>query len=225
MTRKRYLIVGLGIFLTLILSLILSFNFWCRVTVENITSSTLGVPTQIDKLKFNPFAGSLEVKQLIVENPAGFSSPYLLGMSDFELKLTPSSLFSSTVEVQKLSINSLNIFIEQGFSLNLSSVLNRLKENAKNAKSSENKTAPEAKIKANNISLKGIEVAVKLPFWQRSVKLPNVNLENLQTQDGHGLSLSEVFSRIFAQAIAPVAKDNLLELPKSILDLLKRSIA
>jgi hypothetical protein len=222
--KKRYLIIGLGLFLGLVLSLILSFNFWCKVAVEKVLTSTLGVPTQIQRLKFNPLAGSLEVGQLIVENPAGFSSPYLLGVSKFELQLNPSSLFTSTVEVQKLSIDRLNIFIEQGFSLNLSPTLDRLKENAKNAKSPEPNAGSEIRIKAKAIDLTDIKVAVKLPFWKREVKLPNVNLENLQTKDGEGMLLSEVFSQIFAQAIAPIVKDNLLELPKSVLELLRRSV-
>jgi len=223
--RNRYLIIGLGLFLGLILSLILSFNYWLKIAVEKVLSSTLGVPTQIARLSFNPLAGSLEIERLIVENPGGFSSPFLLGIQSFDLQLLPSSLFLPTIEIQSFNLDHLEIYIEQGFSLNLTPVLNHLKENAKNAKSPENRTAPETKFKASRISIEQVEFHAKLPFWERSLKLPNVNLEDLQTNDGQGLPLSEIFSQIISKVIAPVLRDNLLEIPKALLEALRRSFA
>jgi hypothetical protein len=223
-SKYRYLTVFLCLILGLFLSFILGFNHLFKIAVEKTLTSALGVSAQIDSLNFNPLAGNLKFERLEIENPVGFSSPYLLAIKNFEIQFLPSSLLTPTIEVQNLRLNHLEIYIEQGFALNLTSVIRHLQQNTKPPELPQKETKPEIKIKAQLISIDRVELHAQLPFWQRSLQLPNLKLQNIQTQNGEGITISELLFQIFSKTLAPVLRDNLLELPKSLLELLKRSL-
>jgi len=114
--KKLLKIAGavIGAFLLLI---ILTILFWLGPTVkliaEIIGPKALGTEVQIEKLKVNPIKGTIALTDFTIKNPDVFGQTNAVSLASLEIDIDMASLFSSTITVHRVEINSPYLVYEQ----------------------------------------------------------------------------------------------------------------
>lgn len=210
--------------LVLSLSIYLSANFWFTLVLQGAIATEIGLPVNITGLDFRPWQGVIKFDRLQLQNPPGFSSPYLLALDGLDALIIPASLRQTVVELDHISLAKLEIYLEQGLSFNLLPVINHLSR--KNDRVDQGQPlAAETKVKARLIEIKAATVHTILPFWQRSLDLARFKQRDLNSSEGDGVRVSWLLSQILFQLLRPVVQQNLLELPQTALIFLTEAIA
>jgi len=115
-----------------------------KAGIEEFDRSILGVDVTIGNLTVNPFDGYIDCEHLIVHNPVGYTSPYLLKAEKVFLDidmLKLSSSFMNKVSVDRMVFKDITAIYEKKWgSSNMQEVLQFLNE--------EPETAPEVAEKA-----------------------------------------------------------------------------
>ncbi|MDX1978015.1 MAG: hypothetical protein SFT94_10105 [Pseudanabaenaceae cyanobacterium bins.68] len=210
--------------LVLGLSIFLSANFWFTLILQHAIAAEIGLPVTITGLDFRPWQGVIKFQQLLLQNPPGFGSPYLLAVHGLDVQLLPASLSRASVELEYFSVTGLEIYLEQGLSFNLLPVINHLSQDSEQVPIGQPEQK-ETKIKAKLVEVQGVKLHTILPFWQRSLDLARLELKDVQTDQGDGVPINQVFRQILFKLFQPVIQKNLLDLPKTALVYLGQAIA
>ena len=122
---KKIVLFLLSAVFLLAVSLVAVFLFWLgpatRGLVEYLGPKALGCRVEMDLLAIDPRQGTLELRGLRVGNPAGFSKTNLLSVAALRLSIDPRSLFSDSVVVRSIALDSPRFaFEENGETDNLS---------------------------------------------------------------------------------------------------------
>ena len=80
-------------------------NAIVEAMLERDLSNLTGAGADIQAVDVQPFAGSLTIEGLRLNNPEGFSQPHLLTLEQLELQLEPNTLFQDTVQMQSLMVD------------------------------------------------------------------------------------------------------------------------
>ena len=117
MTLKKILkilLAGIGV---LLLVLVLTFLFWLGPTVklvaQSIGTKALGTPLTIDRLSINPRKGTIHLTDFAIANPDTFGKSNAVSLASLNVAIDISSIFSQTVVVHQVSINSPHFIYEQ----------------------------------------------------------------------------------------------------------------
>lgn len=106
-----------------------------KVGIEKFDRSVLGVDVTIGNLTVNPFDGYIDCEHLIVHNPVGYTSPYLLKAEKVFLDidmLRLSSSFMNMVSVEKMVFKDITAIYEKKWGTsNMQEVLQFLNEEPK----------------------------------------------------------------------------------------------
>ena len=66
----------------------------------------------IKHVGFSPFEGTLTIKDLIVGNPQGYSSPYAVKLGHFHVDIGMKSLFSKKVLIERIEVKGVELNYE-----------------------------------------------------------------------------------------------------------------
>lgn len=110
-----------GVFLALLLALVLALAcvvlFWLGPTVkavaQRVGSKALGTPLTIKTLAINPRRGTLQLSGFLIENPDDFGRTHAVSLASLDIALDMGSLFTPTVLVSRIQIESPHFTYEQ----------------------------------------------------------------------------------------------------------------
>jgi hypothetical protein len=101
----------------LMLVIVLTVLFWLGPTVkwlgEFIGPRVLGSPVRIEKLSINPRNGLIHLSGFSIANRKNFSETNAVSLASLDIAVDMSSIFSRTVTVHQVSINSPRFTFEQ----------------------------------------------------------------------------------------------------------------
>ncbi len=99
--------------------------------VEQLGSRYLGVPVTVDQANVSLLGGSIRLNGLIVGNPAGFKTPWLLKVGELKILLNLETVTKTPVIITAILANKAEVNYEKGLTgSNLSSLLNGLDKKA-----------------------------------------------------------------------------------------------
>ena len=130
-----------------------------KIGVEKGATAALGVNVTLDDVSLSVLNGKLNINELVVGNPEGYSSENLLSLGHGYVALKTSSLMSDMIEIEKIKLEKIEVTIEQkNLQLsNLKEVLDHLpKPEAKEETPKEEK--PGKKLHIQELELNGIVV-------------------------------------------------------------------
>jgi hypothetical protein len=115
--KKKLLEVTLTTLTALLLLLILVVLSWLGPTVkviaEGIGSKALGVPVTVNSLDINPREGTLLLEGFSIGNHPGYVRSNTVSLTKLAVSIDMSSLFSDTIVVPEILIDSPHIVFEQ----------------------------------------------------------------------------------------------------------------
>jgi hypothetical protein len=106
-----------------------SLNGIIKSAVQTAGTQATGVQTTLDGVNLSPFSGSLDLNNLQIKNPEGFTAATLFQLGQANVQVQPGSLMSDTLQVDKLHLDGTNITVAfQDGKLNIKEVLDHLKQ-------------------------------------------------------------------------------------------------
>ncbi|MDF7800240.1 hypothetical protein P4C99_12245 [Pontiellaceae bacterium B1224] len=133
MKLKKTLKIALGALGVLFLLFILTLLFWLGPTVKMVAQvigpKALGTPLQINKLSINPIKGTVHLSDFSIKNPTMFGQSNAVSLASLDLAIDMGTIFSSTVVVHQVQINSPYFIYEQNLSSdNITEFINSIQE-------------------------------------------------------------------------------------------------
>lgn len=115
----------LGLLLTVLLGLALCTGLHFRSVVggaakravERIDKYLLGVDSSVEVVDINPFLGKLTCNRIILSNPHGYESPYLLKAAQLHITIDMKEYFRSRfyhLSIEKLILTDIQVHYEHG---------------------------------------------------------------------------------------------------------------
>ena len=128
-----------------------------KIGVEQGARRALQVGVRLDSASLSLLGGTMQMHNLVVDNPEGYQHPTLLTLSDADIAVRIGSLLGDTVEIKKLHLDNVNLTLEQkGLTSNLQDVLDNLR------KAEEPTDEPSRNVHVKELQIKGITVNAKL---------------------------------------------------------------
>ena len=101
----------------LVLLLMLVVLFWlgpaAKAIVEKIGPKALGTPVEIEYLSINPHKGTIDLRGFQIGLHEGFNRTNTWELADFRIAIDMSSLFSDTIVIHEIRIDSPHFIYEQ----------------------------------------------------------------------------------------------------------------
>ena len=98
-----------------------------KAGIESAASKALKVDVTLEDISLSILKGSVELDNLIVENPKGYQNPNLLEAGNVKIDVGLKSLMSDTVKIDNMTFDNITVTIEQKIlKNNLQQILNSL---------------------------------------------------------------------------------------------------
>jgi len=112
--KKCLKITGIvvGVIIVLLIVLLLTLPFIIKGSIQHVGPMITGVPMSIKHIAFNPFEGSLTIRELFVGNPQGYSSPYAVKLGYFHVDIGMKTLFSKKVLIERVEVKGVDLNYE-----------------------------------------------------------------------------------------------------------------
>ena len=110
--KKALKIIGwiVGISLALILLLLLLSPFWLGQTAGMVANAVVpgitGTDFNVEKIRINPYTGTLRVEKLRLANPKGYDAEDAVSLDLLSVKLSLCSVLGSTIKIQDVTLES-----------------------------------------------------------------------------------------------------------------------
>ncbi len=198
-----------------------------KKAVEAGGTYAMDVDTKVDSVSLHPFGGQLQMKGLKVANPKGFANPYLMDMKSFDLGLVPGSLLEDTIMINKSELDGLGMSIEQKLpKSNISVIMDNVNKMLGGDKSKEEKASKGKKYKVGELTIRNVVVHVKVLVGpELTLKLPPIEMKNIAGENGAGLTMPELVSRILLAIMSGVVEQGKGILPTDLLNGLQGDVS
>ncbi len=193
-----------------------------KVGIEAGAERSIQVGVHLDDVSLSIFGGTLNLKNLIVDNPEGYQHPNMLKVGNTYVSVNIRSLLSDTVEVKKIQLDDVYLTVEQnGVTNNLQQILNNLpKDDAPDE--------PGKNLRIKELQINGVTVEAKLlpiPGQADTVRLrvAPITLTNLGTEEDinvaqlTGLILAAIARSVMEQGKGLLPLDMINDLGKGLL--------
>jgi len=216
----------------LILFIMFGLNPLVRARVADGGTRATGQSTTLDSANLSLLGGSLDLAGLAIANPAGYSTPRFVTMKSCNIKVQTGSLMGSTVIVDEIAIDGLELTLEQnGLKSNLAEVLDVIQKQTSagsappqagkpSAQSSppSQAAAPGKQLKISALRLSGTKVHVRAGL-EMTLDLGPIELKDPTNPDGRPMKIADVFGKVLINVAQQIAKNP--QIPGNLKDSLK----
>ena len=154
----------------------------------------LQVGVRLESVNLKLLAGTVDLKNMEIDNPAGYNHPTFLKIGHIHANLNVSSLTSDTIEMGMIQLEDIHVVIEQkGKTNNLKEILNNLPKSETEDTEPQPEPEPAQEGSSKNLRIKVLEInnievkAKLLPVPGRAdtvtLKVKPIRLENLGTKE------------------------------------------
>lgn len=208
--KKILSIVGI-VLVVLIVTVLLFLGHIIKAGIETAGPKIAGVPMSVEKVRINPFSGSVHVKALVIGNPEGFKSPSIMELGEFNLDISLPSLFTDTILIKRIVISEPQITYEKALrTSNLAELQKNLapEEPATEEEPKEtdaDKKAPAKKVVIEDFQFNGARINMVVLGKIVPIPLPPINMQDIGKDSG-GAKLTEVIREVFDAISKSVVK-------------------
>ena len=101
-----------GVIVLVLAVLLLTLPFLIKGGIQSVGPFITGVPMSIHSISFNPFAGTLTIKDFIVGNPNGYSSAYAVKLGHLHVDVAMNTLFSRKLLIERIEVKGVDLNYE-----------------------------------------------------------------------------------------------------------------
>ena len=194
-----------------------------KTGIETAATKALDVGVKVGNVGLSIFRGEVEIKNLVVNNPAGYTHKNLLTLDDGQVTASIGSLLSDTVHIKQIKLDGIELTIEQKvLSNNLQDVIKTV--SAKQQKPESEPAKAGKKLHIDKLEITNIHVKAKLlPVPGKadtvSLTLSPITMTNLGTDNK--LSTVVLVNKILMAIAEGVTKQGAGVLPENIVGTMK----
>lgn len=175
-------------------------------TVQAQATSSLNLQTTLNSASLSLFGGSLDLNQLAVANPKGFTAPQMLDVGNTSVAVSYGQLRSDPVHVNAITIDKPKLVMElQNGTFNFKKAMDDMPK----TESAPSNSKP-LKLVIDDLKLNDSQVVIKgVGATDIPLTLPSIDLKNIGTGDGasNGAAVKDVVMQIIT-AMAASAGDS-----------------
>jgi len=206
----------------------LSLNTIVKKRVETMGPALTKVAVTIGQVSLSPFSGLGAVSDLVVGNPAGYKSESSFKVHEVRVALQPKSIFSDTLVIDEISIQSPEITFEGNLtSNNLSKILENIQASSgTDPKAPSSGTKAEKRYRVGSFVINGGKVNLNTSLLggkSSTAALPDIDLKDIG-KDSAGVTakeLSEQIAQEITKKVLVAVAGSLNELSKQVRDTVK----
>ena len=212
--KKCLKITGIvvGVIIVLLIVLLLTLPFIIRNGIYHAGPLITGVPMEIKHVAFNPFEGTLTIKDFIVGNPQGYASPYAVKLGHLHVDVGMKTLFSKKLLLERIEVRGVELNYETALvKTNIGEIqdhVNKLAGSDKKGTSTKEEKAAEGKpLQIDFLELRDITawVIVKGTKAQAPLMVAPITMTNLGTGE-NGVSSVMVINDVLVSMITSVSR-------------------
>lgn len=175
-------------------------------TVEEQGTKMLSTKVSLAAADMAPHEGRGELKNLQINNPAGFNSEYALHTDAVVLQIDPASLLDDVKVVKEVTIDGAKLIAEQKNlkETNLQALLDSVNKNSSGGSAQESAQGPEVRLMVEKFRFTNGSVRlISEQFGERSIKLPAIKVNNIGDKS-KGLTPQELGQAMIAPVLQQV---------------------
>ena len=191
----------------------------------------MGVEGDAETVSLSLIGGQLTVTKLVVGNPPGFETPFLMNADSLEVDVKIRSLWEDTVIVPRIEMNDLTLHIEEkpDKTTNVSVVMENLEKFGGPTDPSQPDPATGKKYRVDRVVIRNIVAHVRPTGLAGTagpitVEVPEIVMTNI-TQENQGVAISELSRRLMPAIIAAVINKAGGLIPEALAGALKADVA
>jgi hypothetical protein len=213
--------MGIGLLVLVIVTAIVVGLFLDKIIkagVERVGPKITQTTVTVDMVNLLLLTGSASVKNLVVGSPEGYNAPHAISVGLVSVSVNPMSVFSDTIVVKSVRIESPEITFEGSLSRNnLSRIMDNVNGVAKNGgPESTTKPAtaggkPAKKIEVDDLLITGAKVrGTLILFAGRQVTIPSLTLPDIELHDlgkgTEGITATELTKQVLSEVVGGTVK-------------------
>jgi hypothetical protein len=218
-------IVYAVVLLVVVAVLIVYFNLnrVVKRTVESQATTSLNLNTTLNSAHLSLFGGKLDLNELQIASPPGFSAPHMLELGDTNVAVKYGELRKDPVHIESLTLDKPKLVIEQS-----NGTLNFKKAMDLMPPSDSSSQKESKKLIINELRVKDAQVVIhpNLPGVpsELTVPVPSILMKDVGTGDGsqNGAAIKDVVMQVVT-ALAGSASDS-GAIPEQLKALLKLNV-
>jgi hypothetical protein len=172
-----------------------SINRVVKSTVQSQASSSLNLQTTLNSANLSLFGGKLNLNQLQIASPPGYTAPQMLDVGDTNLAVSYGQLRDDPIHVSSITIDKPKLVLEEKNGvLNFKQAMDNIPPGDK---APSNK--PPLKLIIDELRVNNPEVVVKgLPSGDLTVPIPSLTLKGVGTGEGanNGAAVKDVVMQV-----------------------------
>ncbi len=180
--------------------------------VERGATAALGVETTIGSVGLGLLAGELRLYDLEVANPEGFDGPHIMKLRSGHVSVSILSLLSDTIEVEEVTLEGLEVALEQrGRRTNYGVLIGNLETGESQPASGGSAESAGPNVLIREILIRDTTAKVALLSGTTaartySVEVPEIRLTDVGTANDRGAPLATVVATVTKAVLSSVAK-------------------
>lgn len=181
-----------------------------RRGVEKGGAYATGQTTSLDGAKLSLTGGALQLTGLGISNPPGYKAQKFLALKDCRVAVQTGTLTSSTVVVDEIAIDGLDLTIEQnGLKSNLGEILDVIQKQTSAGSATGNSggaSAPGKQLKIGLIKLTGTKVHIKSGV-DINLDLGDFEIKEPTNPDGRPMKIADVVGQVLIRVAQQIANN------------------
>jgi len=224
----NFVILLVVLLVAFLIVIYLSLNTIVKKRVETMGPAITKVDVKLGQVSLSPFSGLGAMSDLVVGNPAGYKTESSFKVHEIRVALQPKSVFSDTIDIDEINIQSPEVTFEGNLTgNNLSKILENIQASSgtdTNAPASGTKA--EKRYRVGDFVINGgkINLSTSLLGGKSStVALPDVHLKDIG-KDSAGVTakeLSEQIAQEITKKVLVAVAGSINELSKQVADTMK----
>ena len=189
----------------------LRLDGFLKTTVESQTSSSLNLGTTLKSARLSLLRGNVNLNQLHIASPRGFSAPHMFEMGDVDLSVKYGQLRKDPIHVESLTLDRPRLVIEQSNgALNFKKAMDLMPASHQSA------SQRPIKLIIDELKIKEAQVVIHpgLPGVQEeiTVPVPSIVMRNIGNSGGsqNGAAIKDVAMQVIAALADSAAQSGAL---------------
>ena len=221
---RRILLAVVLLIVIALVALYFNLNRIVKREVQSQATTSLNLQTTLNSARLSLFGGKLNLNELQIASPPGFSAPHLLELGDANLAVKYGQLRQDPVHVESITLNKPTLVIEQSNgTLNFKKAMDLMPPSDSSAEKNSTKLIiDELKVQDAQVvihpNLPGIASEITVP-------VPSITMKNVGTGEGaqNGAAIKDVVMQVVS-ALAGSASDS-GAIPEQLKALLKLNVS
>jgi uncharacterized protein involved in outer membrane biogenesis len=211
---KWIVIVVILLIIGAVVFLYINLNSIVKHTVETQGTEQLKVPTTLGGVSLGILQGTVQLSDLDIGSPQGFSAPHMLSLGGLNVNTGGlSTLLKEPIRISKISVNHPKLVVEQtNGKLNFKALMDQLPSNPDKTPAPQQPNGkPPVKLIVDDLTVNDAHVVVRpgIPGLSQEIDIPIplIDVKNIGNADGaqNGAAIKDVVTTLITQMVAKAA--------------------